>query len=67
MPEELHPTAEAHLGQLAVFENYAPHGMHVKFDYSEAAALERSATDLALQASLHQAELAKYALTTVLP
>ena len=51
--------AEAHLCQLAAFENYAPHGMHVKFDFDEAAGLERSATDLALQASMHHAELAK--------
>ena len=57
--EDLHPVAEAHLCQLAAYENYAPHGMHVKFDHSEAASLERSATDLALQASMHHAELAK--------
>ena len=59
VPEELHPVAEAHLCQLAAFENFAPHGMHVKFDYDEAAHLERSATDLAVQASIHHAELAK--------
>lgn len=51
--------AEAHLCQLAAFENFAPHGLHVKFDFDEAIDLERSATELALQASAHHAELAK--------
>ena len=51
--------AEAHLCQLAAFENYAPHGLHVKFDFEEAVSLERSATETAVQASVHHAELAK--------
>jgi len=43
--------AEAHLSQLAVLENFAAHGMFVKFTDEEAAALEGRALAIALSAS----------------
>jgi len=43
--------AEAHLSQLAVLENFATHGMYVKFTDEEAGALEGRALAIALAAS----------------
>ena len=43
--------AEAHLSQLAVLENFAAHGMFVKFTDEEAGALEGRALAIALAAS----------------
>ena len=57
--EPLHPVAEAHLCQLAAFENYAQHGMFVKFGPEEAVRLEARALDLAVQQSTQDAELIK--------
>ncbi|KAK9813949.1 hypothetical protein WJX73_006170 [Symbiochloris irregularis] len=60
--EALHPITEAHLCQLAVFENYAEHGLFVKFGTEEAVRLEARALDLAVQQSTQDAELAKRGL-----
>lgn len=57
--ETLHPITEAHLCQLAVFENYAEHGLFVKFETEEAVRLEARALDLAVQQSTQDAELTK--------
>lgn len=59
----LHPTAEAHLCQLAALENYAEHGVFVKFGMEEAVQLEARALDLAVQQSTQDAELARSAHT----
>ena len=45
------PRTEAHLSQLAVLENFAEHGLYVKFSNQEAEELEREALALALEES----------------
>lgn len=45
------PRTEAHLSQLAVLENFAEHGLYVKFSNEEAEELEREALALALEES----------------
>lgn len=50
-----HPRTEAHLSQLAVLENFAEHGLYVKFSNEEAQQLEREALALALQESAQEA------------
>ena len=55
----LHPTTEAHLCQLAALENFADHGIFVKFGAEEAVQLEARALDLAVQQSAQDAELTK--------
>lgn len=50
---------EAHLCQLAALENYAEHGMYVKFSDEEASALETKALDLALDDSKEDEEARK--------
>jgi hypothetical protein len=49
-----HPKTEVHLCQLAVFENFAEHGVYVKFTDEEAEQLEREAIALALDMSLKE-------------
>ena len=50
---------EAHLCQLAALENYAEHGMYVKFSDEEALALETRALDLAIGESKEDEEARK--------
>ena len=57
----LHPVTEAHLCQLAALENFADHGVFVKFGMDEAVQLEARALDLAVQQSAQDAELTKCA------
>lgn len=57
----VHPVTEAHLCQLAALENFAEHGVFVKFDVEEAVRLEARALDLAVQQSTQDAELVKCA------
>lgn len=49
--EQLDSEIEAHLCQLAMMENYASHGMYVKFSDDEARALEDRSLQLAIQES----------------
>lgn len=55
----LTPDAEAHLCQLAALENFADHGMFVKFSDEEAATLESKALDWALSESKEEEEARK--------
>ena len=48
------PRTEAHLSQLAVLENFAEHGLYVKFSNEEAEELEREALALALEESTQE-------------
>ena len=48
------PRTEAHLSQLAVLENFAEHGLYVKFSNQEAEELEREALALALEESTQE-------------
>jgi hypothetical protein len=48
---------EVHLSQLAVQENFAEHGVYVKFSNDEAEQLEREALALALAESAREAGL----------
>ena len=48
------PRTEAHLSQLAVLENFAEHGLYVKFSNDEAEELEREALALALEESTQE-------------
>lgn len=59
--EDLHlePEIEAHLCQLAAFENYADHGMVIKFSDAEASSLETRALDMALDESNAEEEARK--------
>jgi hypothetical protein len=50
-----HPQTEAHLCQLAVLENFAEHGLYVKFSNEEAEQLEQEALALALAESTREA------------
>lgn len=45
------PQEEVAISQLAVLENFAQHGLYVKFDDGEAAALEEQAVAHALRES----------------
>ena len=55
-----HPRTEAHLSQLAVLENFAEHGLYVKFSNEEAQQLEREALALALQESAQEAGMRRH-------
>ena len=48
------PRTEAHLSQLAVLENFAEHGLYIKFSNEEAEELEREALALALEESTQE-------------
>jgi hypothetical protein len=52
------PQEEVAISQLAVLENFAEHGLYVKFDDSEAAALETQALEHALRESAAEAAAA---------
>ncbi len=52
------PQEEVAISQLAVLENFAEHGLYVKFDDSEAAALEKQALEHALRESAAEAAAA---------
>ncbi len=52
-----HPQTEAHLCQLAVLENFAEHGLYVKFSNEEAEQLEQEALALALAESTREASM----------
>lgn len=52
-----HPQTEAHLCQLAVLENFAEHGLYVKFSNEEAEQLEQEALALALAESAREASM----------
>lgn len=57
-----HPKTEVHLCQLAVFENFAEHGLYVKFTNEEAEQLESEALALALDMSLREAGMQGWAV-----
>lgn len=48
------PRTEAHLSQLAVLENFAEHGLYIKFSNQEAEELEKEALALALEESTQE-------------
>ena len=50
------PQEEVAISQLAVLENFAEHGLYVKFDNAEAAALEEQALAQALRESAAAAD-----------
>lgn len=54
------PEIEAHLCQLAMMENYAAHGMYVKFSDNEARALEERSIALAIEESRLDEEARRY-------
>ena len=51
---------ETHMSQLAVWENFAEHGIAIQFAPEEAQALEDSALEAALRASMQDAQPARY-------
>lgn len=54
--DQLSSEIEAHLCQLAMMENYAAHGMYVKFSDEEARALEERSLQLAMEESKEDEE-----------
>lgn len=58
--------AEAHLCQLAMMENFAAHGMYVKFSDDEARNLEERSIQLAIRESKDEEEALRYTVILLL-